>query len=60
MRLKKRNSLSELEKELTKLYEQGYKDGVEFQSRSVKATSNYRIHPVDRATKRIINLMKFD
>lgn len=58
MKLKARSGLAELEKELRKLYDKGFEDGRCFQSRS--ANLNYRVHPVDRAIRNIINLMRFD
>lgn len=60
IKLKKRNNLLELEKELYKLYKEGYADGRVFQRQSTKAILNYKVHPADRTLQRIINLLKVD
>ena len=58
MKLKKRNNLSDLEKELFRLYDEAFRDGRDFQTNAMNP--NRRVHPADRSLRRIVNLLKVD
>lgn len=47
---------SMLEKELERLYDQGFSDGIAFQKNALN--ENRRVHPIDRAMRRIKKIRK--
>jgi hypothetical protein len=53
-RIKTKKSI--LEKELERLYDQGFSDGISFQKNALN--ENRRIHPIDRAMRRIRKIRK--